>query len=402
MAKKKQRRTRRPLGGGSVYEVAGRPGWYVKLRNPATGKRVQEKAAVPQGGRDDRENAEQYLRDRIDELRAAHPVDGQLREVSLAEFLDEFYELEESRVTPRHMAELRRRLDRAAMAFGEMQMSAIDKRIAEDYVTALSRERGRLESVPVLNDDGTPEVDADGKPKFKTIAHEMTAATLRVHRSALATCWTAAIDRQAAADNPWLKVRLPKGQQFVARLLTADEVAAIIARARPQVRPLFTFLAETGLRLSEALALTWPRVERDFAKFIVEKSKSGRSRTVHTTTRAKAILDAAWKAHVTPLRGEDRVFTSYTRSYVSHCFADACDKAGVGRGARLHDLRHFVGTSLAQAGVPIPTIMGILGHSQISTTQRYAAHLPANAAAQAMAAFDAVRTASATSAKKAQ
>ena len=39
--------------------------------------------------------------------------------------------------------------------------------------------------------------------------------------------------------------------------------------------------------------------------------------------------------------------------------------------ARFHDLKHTVGTRLAEKGVPIPVIKEVLDHSDIKTTMRY-------------------------------
>jgi integrase len=47
-----------------------------------------------------------------------------------------------------------------------------------------------------------------------------------------------------------------------------------------------------------------------------------------------------------------------------------CARANV-KGVRLHDLRHFVGTELADV-LPLPVVMQQLGHARLSTTQRYA------------------------------
>jgi site-specific recombinase XerD len=54
---------------------------------------------------------------------------------------------------------------------------------------------------------------------------------------------------------------------------------------------------------------------------------------------------------------------------------------------RLHDLRHAFASIAASSGMGLPIIGKILGHSQASTTQRYA-HLqadPVKAAAAAVA-----------------
>ena len=45
-------------------------------------------------------------------------------------------------------------------------------------------------------------------------------------------------------------------------------------------------------------------------------------------------------------------------------------KAGI-TDFRFHDLRHTVGTRLAQNGIPVPVIRDIMAHSDIKTTMRY-------------------------------
>jgi integrase len=58
------------------------------------------------------------------------------------------------------------------------------------------------------------------------------------------------------------------------------------------------------------------------------------------------------------------------------------------RGLRLHDLRHTFASILASAGLSLPVIGALLGHTNPSTTQRYA-HLfddPLRAAADRVGA----------------
>lgn len=47
-----------------------------------------------------------------------------------------------------------------------------------------------------------------------------------------------------------------------------------------------------------------------------------------------------------------------------------CKKAKV-ENFRFHDLRHTVGTRLAEKGVPVAVIKEVLAHSDIQTTMRY-------------------------------
>jgi site-specific recombinase XerD len=58
-----------------------------------------------------------------------------------------------------------------------------------------------------------------------------------------------------------------------------------------------------------------------------------------------------------------------------------CQQAGVS-GWRIHDFRHAFASIMVNSGASLPIIGKILGHTQSSTTQRYA-HLEPNPAKQA-------------------
>ena len=51
-------------------------------------------------------------------------------------------------------------------------------------------------------------------------------------------------------------------------------------------------------------------------------------------------------------------------------WASVCKAADV-HGVRVHDLRHTYASYLASAGLSLPVIGALLGHTQPSTTQRY-------------------------------
>ena len=58
---------------------------------------------------------------------------------------------------------------------------------------------------------------------------------------------------------------------------------------------------------------------------------------------------------------------------------------------RLHDLRHAFCSRLAQAGVPLATIAKLAGHESLTTTERYARHIPEGATRAAIERLDAPR-----------
>ena len=85
-----------------------------------------------------------------------------------------------------------------------------------------------------------------------------------------------------------------------------------------------------------------------------------------------------------------------TRSFPALAFAcwlrAVCKAAGI-EGAVIHDLRHMVGTYAALAGATSREVADLLGHKQLSTTERYingvnsAAHQNATRATAAILAF---------------
>ena len=54
----------------------------------------------------------------------------------------------------------------------------------------------------------------------------------------------------------------------------------------------------------------------------------------------------------------------------------AQDAAGIAPRRELRQLRNTFGTVCAAAGVPLRTIQEWMGHESITTTERYASHMP--------------------------
>jgi integrase len=130
------------------------------------------------------------------------------------------------------------------------------------------------------------------------------------------------------------------------------------------------------MRKGEIFSLKIQDVDFFRKTLIVVKSKTKKKRTIPLNNAAFELLIK--RSKVIPISGY--VFstgkgTRITARNLSRAFDKAVKKANVSN-FRFNDLRHTFATRLVQAGVDIYKVSKLLGHTDISTTQRYAHHYP--------------------------
>jgi len=144
--------------------------------------------------------------------------------------------------------------------------------------------------------------------------------------------------------------------------------------ASPYVVGAIRLLILTGARLSEILTLRWNYLDEDRACLNLPDSKTG-AKSIHLNEPALRVLRAL-------PRSVDNPFIIAGRKQGAHLvnlekpWRQIRERAGIG-DVRLHDLRHSFASVGAGAGLGLPIIGGLLGHTQASTTARYA-HLAAD------------------------
>ncbi len=152
-------------------------------------------------------------------------------------------------------------------------------------------------------------------------------------------------------------------------------------------------LAVTGARKNEVLRARWEHVDMERAVLTVPRAKGGRTRYVPLSGYALGILRLQASRMVA---GNPHVFPSRARAGksledVRRVWERVKKLAGLPRVLRIHDLRHSFASALANQGIPLNEIGVVLGHSQLSTTARYAHHAPqrlVETATQAIRAWD--------------
>ena len=178
------------------------------------------------------------------------------------------------------------------------------------------------------------------------------------------------------ASDPTRRVRRVPSRK-VTRYLSRAEVArlhdaldAYRGRHGNDQADVIRLLLLTGCRLGEIAALRWDEVELDCDPpcLRLADSKTG-PRTVWLGAEAIAVLE-------TRPHGSAWVFPD-RRDARRHRPKDLCAwtriraEAGID-DCRIHDLRHTYASHALMAGVPLPVVSRLLGHSDIRMTMRYA------------------------------
>jgi integrase len=184
-----------------------------------------------------------------------------------------------------------------------------------------------------------------------------------------------------AEFNPCSRVSKFKLQNQRHRYLLPDEEPALLAQctdSRKHLATMIPFAIGTGARKSEQLGLKVRQVDFFRNLVVFDKTKSGRPRTVEINSEVRQILLDLCKGK----RPDDFVWTNpatggpYTD--IKHSFVGACFDAKI-EGLVWHDLRATYGTRLGEAGFNAYDIAKLMGHANISTSQRYVRNLPVGA-----------------------
>lgn len=166
------------------------------------------------------------------------------------------------------------------------------------------------------------------------------------------------------------------------RVMTADERAKIMAALKSDkvpewYWPYFRLLMITGVRRTNLATAEWSHIDLDAGLWVIpaENAKAGRTLEVALNDEAVTILRSRIGINdkwVFPSRkngGKSPLFDPH------NAWQRVLDLAGVPRGLTLHDLRRTYGSTLINAGVPLPHVAKALGHTDPATTARHYAHV---------------------------
>lgn len=155
------------------------------------------------------------------------------------------------------------------------------------------------------------------------------------------------------------------------KYLVPEQAQQLLDACSPLIRDAVEFALYTGLRAGNIFGLKWENINI-FSKEIIVQIKSnipgGKTLRLPISDKMMEIL----KRQTPEAKGI--VFKNTQGNRVinyDRAFQDAKDKLDW-KDFRFHDLRHTAATWLRMSGTPLEVVQEILGHTNITTTRKYA------------------------------
>jgi integrase len=156
------------------------------------------------------------------------------------------------------------------------------------------------------------------------------------------------------------------------RVVSFEEELKYLARASQPLKDIAQIILDSGLRPEEVFRM---RIENlDFAEHTIfnpfGKTKAARRKITMTAKVAELLKQRVKKpkgAFVFPAKGDPE----FPIGSVRKAHDAAVENANIKEHFRLYDLGHTFATRAVAAGVDLPTLSAILGHTSIQMTIRY-------------------------------
>ncbi|MBW2966084.1 tyrosine-type recombinase/integrase [Candidatus Woesearchaeota archaeon] len=208
------------------------------------------------------------------------------------------------------------------------------------------------------------------------LAHLISEKKLSPSSVNLALCALRFFYEEILEKDIFKKISTPKQEKKIPTVLTKQEIFSMINSIKNKKHKLLIELMySSGLRVSEAVALKTENINLDekIAKIIAGKGKKDRlvilSKNLSQNLKKYLEKRKFTSSFIFPTQKNKQEHLSIRQA--QKIVNKAAKQAGIKKKVFCHALRSSFATHLLDAGTDIRVIQELLGHSSISTTQRY-------------------------------
>ena len=228
---------------------------------------------------------------------------------------------------------------------------------------------------------GIDRLDLDSAVAF-FLEQNNSNATINRKMAAISRVLRTAVEIGVIKAKP--SVRRLRENPHRIRWYDLNELLVILDAAARGTHPQFAhflgFLANTGVRLSEALNLTWADVDSRETplQILISDSKTNTQRTIPLNKAARDRINAM---DIHQRLNKDRSvhesvgpFSYLKKHHIRAMWQQTKDRAGLveDSDALIHTFRHTFISHLVRAGVPLTVVRELAGHKTMEMTLRYA------------------------------
>jgi integrase len=177
------------------------------------------------------------------------------------------------------------------------------------------------------------------------------------------------------SHNPFLGLRFPAGEN--GRDWTDQEYRDLLRFSAPHFRRLLIFIRFSGMRSGECRSLQWSNIKLEGNVIVLESHKTMyKTGTARRVPMNNVMFKLLVKLRRMATASQTHVFlNTQGRPWSSRGLVKAMqlvrDRAGLDPSVRLHGGRHYFCTRAILNKIDIATLAEIIGHKNISMTQRY-------------------------------
>ncbi len=207
--------------------------------------------------------------------------------------------------------------------------------------------------------------------------HGRAWTTINRRLNALKHFFDFCLEQQFVGGNPVKPSHFVRRGRPLPKALSREQVQRLFAQiAHPMDRALFLVMLRCGLRVSEVARLTLEQIDWEQQALHIVQGKGRKDRRVYMSPDAEASLHACLAQHPGE-RAKGSVFWNRKRQgqllsvkAIQKKMERYAKAAGI--TASCQSLRHTFASNVLEHGAEVVAIRDFLGHSQISSSERYA------------------------------
>lgn len=243
--------------------------------------------------------------------------------------------------------------------------------------------------LPVFGDQPAAGVRrSDAKSFVAALTAELAPSTVATVVAVVRAMYNSMIEDGKVPGNPFMRLPLPEVAPRVLEPLPAAAVQALADAITPRYEVAVWLAACAGLREGETFGLLASRVQFLRRRILVEEQGQRGELAPLKTKASKAPVPVddfllnkitahlkEWPIKENGLLVTNRSGRMLRRGGFGWCWQEAVEAAGLPKGTRFHDLRHFYASALIAAGLYPKVVQARLRHATLAETMDVYGHL---------------------------